>query len=75
MSTAHRTTCATTASVQIAGGCSIKKLQHLLGHKSGTETWDTYGDLMGDEDDLSNAVIHAALGTPLAQLRATGPSD
>lgn len=53
------------ASVQIAGGCSIKKLQHMLGHKSATETWDTYGHLMGDEDDLSKAVIHAALGAPL----------
>jgi integrase len=55
------------ASVQIAGGCSIKKLQHLLGHKSATETWDTYGHLMGDEDDRSRAVIQAALATPAAE--------
>ena len=62
------------ASVQIAGGCSIKKLQHMLGHKSATETWDTYGHLMGDEDDLSKAVIHAALGAPLqAQLGESLP--
>ena len=62
------------ASVQIAGGCSIKKLQHMLGHKSATETWDTYGHLMGDEDDLSKAVIHAALGAPLqAQLEKSLP--
>lgn len=60
------------ASVQIAGGCSIKKLQHLLGYKSATETWDTDGHLMGDEDDLSRAVMHAALGSPLAQLRPAG---
>lgn len=62
------------ASVQIAGGCSIKKLQHMLGHKSATETWDTYGHLMGDEDDLSKAVMHAALGAPLqAQLGKSLP--
>jgi site-specific recombinase XerD len=29
------------ASMQIAGGTSIKKLQELLGHKSAMETWDT----------------------------------
>ena len=62
------------ASVQIAGGCSIKKLQHMLGHKSATETWDTYGHLIGDEDDLSKAVMHAALGAPLqAQLGKSLP--
>lgn len=31
-------------------------------HKSAVETWDTYGHLMGDEDDRSRAVIDAALG-------------
>jgi integrase len=50
------------ASVQIRGGQSIKVLQALLGHKSAVETWDTYGHLMGDEDDRSRAVIDAALG-------------
>jgi len=49
------------ASVQIRGGQSIKVLQALLGHKSAVETWDTYGHLMGDEDDRSRAVIDAAL--------------
>jgi integrase len=53
------------ASMQIAGGTSIKKLQALLGHKSAMETWDTYGHLMGDEDDRSRSVIQGAL-TPLA---------
>jgi len=53
------------ASVQIAGGCSIKKLQQMLGHKSATETWDTYGHLIGDEDDRSRAVIQAVLGSRL----------
>jgi len=49
------------ASVQIAGGTSIKKLQALLGHKSAVETWDTYGHLIGDEDDRSRSVIQGAL--------------
>ena len=50
------------ASVQIRGGQSIKVLQALLGHKSATETWDTYGHLMGDEDDRSRTVIEQVLG-------------
>lgn len=50
------------ASIQIAGGTSIKALQALLGHKSAVETWDTYGHLMGDEDDRSREVIERALG-------------
>ncbi len=49
------------ASVQIAGGTLIKKLQALLGHNSAVETWDTYGHLIGDEDDRSRAVIQGAL--------------
>lgn len=50
------------ASVQIRAGQSIKVLQGLLGHKSATETLDTYGHLMGDEDDMSRQAIQAALG-------------
>lgn len=50
------------ASIQIAGGTSIKALQALLGHKSAVETWDTYGHLMGDEDDRSREVVERALG-------------
>ncbi|KRF10921.1 tyrosine-type recombinase/integrase [Nocardioides sp. Soil796] len=62
------------ASVQIAGGTSIKALQALLGHKSATETWDTYGHLMGDEDDRSRAVIQSALGGLADSLRTVAPS-
>jgi integrase len=54
------------ASIQIAGGCSIKKLQQMLGHKSATETWDTYGHLIGDEDDRSRTVIQTVLGSQLS---------
>jgi integrase len=50
------------ASVQIRGGTQIKQLQANLGHKSAQETWDTYGHLMGDEDDRSRAVIDGELG-------------
>ena len=39
-------------------------LQALLGHKSAVEAWDTYGHLMGDEDDRSRAMIEEALGNP-----------
>lgn len=55
------------ASIQIAGGTSIKALQALLGHKSAVETWDTYGHLMGDEDDRSRTVVDGALGGPPAK--------
>ena len=50
------------ASIQIRSGQSVKVLQALLGHKSAVETWDTYGHLMGDEDDRSRSVIEEALG-------------
>ena len=76
--TPRPTTCAHYfASVQIRGGESIKVLQALLGHKSAVETWDTYGHLMGDEDDRSRAVIDAALGarTPGAASAATGDNS
>lgn len=52
------------ASMQIRAGTSIKSLQLMLGHKSATETWDTYGHLVGDEDERARAVIQAALGAP-----------
>ena len=59
------------ASMQIAGGTSVKKLQALLGHKSAMETWDTYGHLMGDEDDRS--VIQGALGNHADSTRTVDP--
>lgn len=61
------------ASVQIRAGQSIKVLQALLGHKSAVETWDTYGHLMGDEDDRSRTVIEDALGNPDRSTSAVGP--
>jgi integrase len=49
------------ASVLIRAGLSIKAIQRLLGHKSAVETLDTYGHLMGDEDDRSRAAIRREL--------------
>ncbi|CAN5533001.1 site-specific integrase [soil metagenome] len=63
------------ASVQIRGGQSIKVLQALLGHKSAVETWDTYGHLMGDEDDRSRAVIDAALDGRVPRVTSAAAGD
>lgn len=59
------------ASMQIAGGCSIKKLQALLGHKSATETWDTYGHLVGDEDDRARSIMADTLGAAVKKAGTT----
>ena len=50
----------------------IKKLQEQLGHKSATETWDTYGHLIGDEDDRCRSIVQGALGSLESKLRARG---
>jgi integrase len=62
------------ASVLIRAGLSTKAIQRLLGHKSAVETLDTYGHLMGDEDDRSRAAIRRELGQVADFLRtAQGP--
>ena len=61
------------ASVQIRSGQSIKVLQALLGNKSAVETWDTYGHLMGDEDDRSRAIIQEALGNVVHSTSTVSP--
>lgn len=53
------------ASMHIRAGTSIKALQGLLGHKNAAETWDTYGHLIGDEDETVRAVLQAALAGPV----------
>jgi integrase len=63
------------ASVLIRAGLSIKAIQRLLGHKSAVETLDTYGHLMGDEDDRSRAAIRAELARPADYLRTKGVPD
>lgn len=57
------------ASVLIRAGLSIKAIQRLLGHKSAVETLDTYGHLMGDEDDRSRSAIRTELGRVADYLR------
>lgn len=50
------------ASMLIAGGESVKVVQARLGHKSATETLDTYGHLWPDNEDTTRAIVDAASG-------------
>lgn len=63
------------ASVLIRAGLSIKVIQRLLGHKSATETLDTYGHLMGDEDDRSREAIRMQLGNLADKLRTSAVAE
>jgi len=61
------------ASLLISAGCSVKAVQHFLGHATAAETLDTYGHLWPDDEDRIRASIdrlgrrsvveHAALRT------------
>lgn len=46
----------------IAAGCSVKAVQHFLGHKNAAETLDTYGHLWPDDEDRIRAAIDSRLG-------------
>lgn len=49
-----------TASLLIAAGCSVKVVQHQLGHASATETLDTYSHLWPNDDErVRNAIDDA----------------
>lgn len=50
------------ASMLIAGGESVKVIQARLGHKSATETLDTYGHLWPNNDDATRAIVDASFG-------------
>lgn len=50
------------ASVLIAGGESVKVVQARMGHKSATETLDTYGHLWPDNHDTTRAIVDEAMG-------------
>jgi integrase len=55
------------ASMLIAWGCSVKAVQHFLGHATAKETLDTYGHLWPDDEDRIRAAIDSAMRTaPLA---------
>jgi integrase len=51
----------TAASLAIASGADVKVVQQMLGHKSGTMTFDLYGHLYGDRlDEVADALDLAA---------------
>jgi len=50
------------ASLLIAHGESVKVVQARLGHKTATETLDTYGHLWPDSEDATRAAVDAVLG-------------
>ena len=53
------------ASMLIAAGCSVKAVQHFLGHATAAETLDTYGHLWPDDEDRIRASIDKAMRAPL----------
>lgn len=52
------------ASLLIRYGESVKTVQDRLGHKSATETLDTYGHMWADSDDRTREAVDSILGAP-----------
>lgn len=52
------------ASLLIRYGESVKTVQGRLGHKSATETLDTYGHMWADSDDRTRDAVDSTLGAP-----------
>jgi integrase len=52
------------ASLLIRHGESVKTVQRRLGHKSATETLDTYGHLWPDTDDRTREAVDLAVVKP-----------
>ncbi|WP_250283127.1 tyrosine-type recombinase/integrase [Frankia sp. CiP1_Cm_nod2] len=50
------------ASLLIASGANVKVVQARLGHKSATETLDTYGHLWPDSEEDTRKAVDAVLG-------------
>lgn len=63
------------ASVQLAGGISLKELQAQLGHKNASETLDTYGHLMKEDRGHSRALIENALASRSDSNRTVDPNQ
>lgn len=59
------------ASLLIRYGESVKAVQGRLGHKSATETLDTYGHMWADSDDRTREAVDSVLGA-LANSPGTG---
>lgn len=51
------------ASLLIRYGESVKTVQARLGHKSATETLDTYGHMWADSDDRTREAVDSVLGS------------
>ena len=49
------------ASLLIRNGANVKLVQARLGHKSATETLDTYGHLWPDADEQTRNILNEAL--------------
>jgi hypothetical protein len=49
------------SAVGTAAGCSVKAVQHALGHESATVTLNTYAHLWPDDDDRIRSAIGAYL--------------
>jgi hypothetical protein len=60
----------------IAEGCSVKAVQHALGHATAATTLNLYAHLWpGDEDRIRQAVHHALARAAEDQLRTSGTTD
>ncbi|MGV2983802.1 tyrosine-type recombinase/integrase [Microbacterium sp. AGC85] len=62
------------ASLLIRYGESVKTVQARLGHKSATETLDTYGHIWADSDDRTREAVDSVLGTSADSLRTQHPA-
>lgn len=62
------------ASLLIRYGESVKTVQGRLGHKSATETLDTYGHMWADSDDRTRDAIDSVLGDSADSVRTKKPS-
>src|SRR5690606_8368334 len=62
------------ASLLIRYGESVKTVQGRLGHKSATETLDTYGHMWADSDDRTRDAIDSVLGNSADSVRTKKPS-
>jgi integrase len=60
------------ASLLIGRGCSVKAVQSALGHKSASETLDTYSHLWPADEDRIRDAIEAAHGVTLVSRGSAG---
>lgn len=61
------------ASLLIRYGESVKTVQRRLGHKSATETLDTYGHMWADSDDRTREAVDSVLGARADSPRTRAP--